>query len=110
MTMRNVLSGLLVGCAAALSASGWAAERRANVLLIVADDMRPDAIAALGNSYIQTPTLDGLVERGTVFTRAACAHPLCHPSRAELITGCTGFRNGTFSELKLNPRVPLWPR
>jgi len=26
-----------------------------------------------------------------------------------LLTGCTGFRNGTFSELKLNAGVPLWP-
>ena len=29
--------------------------------------------------------------------------------RRVLVTGCTGFRNGTFSELKLNPGVPLWP-
>jgi arylsulfatase A-like enzyme len=78
--------------------------------LIVADDQRPDTIAALGNPHIQTPHLDDLVHRGTVCTRATCAHPLCHPSRAELLTGCTGFRNGTFSELKLNPGVPLWPQ
>jgi len=82
---------------------------RPNILLLVSDDQRPDTIAALGNRQIETPHLDGLVRRGTTFTRATCAHPLCHPSRAELITGCTGFRNGTFSELKLNPGVPLWP-
>src|SRR3954469_16191716 len=84
--------------------------RRPNVVLLVADDQRPDTIAALGNRQIQTPHLDELVRRGTVFTRATCAHPLCYPSRAELLTGCTGFRNGTFSELKLNPDVPLWPQ
>jgi len=83
---------------------------RPNILLLVADDQRPDSIAALRNPHIQTPNLDGLVRRGTVFTRATCAHPLCYPSRAELLTGCTGFRNGTFSELKLNPGVPLWPQ
>src|SRR5689334_22870009 len=78
-----------------------AADRaRPNILLLVADDQRPDTITALGNPHIQTPHLDSLVRRGTAFTRATCAHPLCHPSRAELITGCTGFRNGTFSELK----------
>ncbi|HMC11409.1 MAG TPA: sulfatase-like hydrolase/transferase, partial [Pirellulaceae bacterium] len=76
---------------------------------LVADDQRPDTIAALGNPHIQTPNLDALVRRGTAFTRATCAHPLCYPSRAELLTGCTGFRNGTFSELKLNPGIPLWP-
>jgi arylsulfatase A-like enzyme len=83
---------------------------RPNVLLLVADDQRPDTIAALGNQHIQTPSLDALVRLGTVFTRATCAHPLCHPSRAELLTGCTGFHNGTFSELKLNAGVPLWPQ
>src|SRR5207247_9942247 len=87
-----------------------AAPRRLNVVLLVSDDQRPDTIAALGNSHIQTPHLDALVRRGTAFTRSICAHPLCYPSRAELLTGCTGFRNGTFSELKLNPGVPLWPQ
>jgi arylsulfatase A-like enzyme len=75
----------------------------------VADDQRPDTIAAFGNRHIQTPHLDALVRQGAVFQRATCAHPLCYPSRAELLTGCTGFRNGTFRELKLNPNVPLWP-
>src|SRR5262245_29664026 len=81
--------------------------RHSNILLLVADDMRPDAIAVLGNPYTKTPNLDELVRRGTVFTRATCGHPLCFPSRAELLTGCTGFRNGTYSELKLGPDVPL---
>jgi arylsulfatase A-like enzyme len=83
---------------------------RPNILLLVADDQRPDTIATLGNPRIHTPHLDELVRRGTAFTRPTCAHPLCYPSRAELLTGCTGFRNGTFSELKLNPGVPLWPQ
>jgi arylsulfatase A-like enzyme len=88
-----------------------AAERsRPNILLLVSDDQRPDTIATLGNTHIHTPHLDSLARRGTAFTRATCAHPLCFPSRAELLTGCTGFRNGTFNELKLNPGVPLWPQ
>src|SRR5437588_6477717 len=97
-------------CAFALNGNDVAAEPRSNVLLIISDDQRPETIAALGNPRIHTPNLDDLVRRGTTFTRATCAHPLCYPSRAELVTGCTGFRNGTWSELKLNPGVPLWPR
>lgn len=106
---RAVLGGLCFLCAFALSAVGVHSADRPNILLLVADDQRPDTISALGNPHIQTPHLDALVRRGTTFTRATCAHPLCYPSRAELLTGCTGFRNGTFSELKLNPGVPLWP-
>jgi arylsulfatase A-like enzyme len=98
------LSAGLACCAFSL-----AADARPNILLIVTDDQRPDTIVALGNPHIQTPHLDALVRRGTVFTRSTCAHPLCYPSRAELLTGCTGFRNGTFRQLKLNAGVPLWP-
>jgi arylsulfatase A-like enzyme len=107
---RLFLCGLCLLCAFALEASYAAPPNRPNILLLVADDQRPDTIAALGNPHIQTPNLDDLVRRGTAFTRATCAHPLCYPSRAELLTGCTGFRNGTFSELKLNAGVPLWPQ
>jgi len=96
--------------AATLCLAGPAFARLPNILLLIADDQRPDTIRALGNPHIQTPHLDELVRRGTVFTRATCAHPLCYPSRAELLTGCTGFRSGTYSELKLNEGVPLLPR
>ena len=67
-----------------------------NVLLIVSDDQRPDTIAELGNPLIETPNLDRLVRRGCVFTNATCANPICTPSRAELLTGCSGLRNGVF--------------
>jgi arylsulfatase A-like enzyme len=103
------LSALCLLCLFASKGSDVAAAERLNILLLVADDQRPDTISALGNPHLHTPHLDDLVRRGIAFTRATCAHPLCYPSRAELLTGCTGFRNGTFSELKLNPGVPLWP-
>ncbi len=67
-----------------------------NVLLIVSDDQRPDTIAELGNPVIETPNLDRLVRRGSVFTNTTCANPICTPSRAELLTGCSGLRNGVF--------------
>src|SRR3954464_9735052 len=108
-SFRSVLCGLCFLCAVALKPVGVASAQRPNILLLVADDQRPDTIAALGNPQIQTPNLDDLVRRGTTFPRATCAHPLCYPSRAELLTGYTGFRNGTWSELKPKPGVPLWP-
>jgi len=109
---RLLLLVVLTGIAGALPpVSLRAAEpRRPNILLLIADDQRPDTIAALGNPHIATPHLDDLVRRGTAFTRATCAHPLCYPSRAELLTGCTGFKSGTYSSLKLNEGVPLLPK
>ncbi len=85
--------------------------RRPNVLLLVADDFRPDAVRALGNAVIETPHLDGLVRRGTVLPRAFCPNPVCVPSRAEMLTGCSGFRNGVLPgySTRLDPKLPLWP-
>ena len=81
-----------------------------NILLIVSDDQRPDTIAALGNEIIRTPNLDRLVRRGSVFTNAVCANPICTPSRAEILTGCSGFRNGVidFGDT-INPTLPTLP-
>ncbi|MDE0863712.1 MAG: sulfatase-like hydrolase/transferase [Rubripirellula sp.] len=90
---------------------GLAAEvERPNVVIIVSDDQRPDTIAALGNPIIKTPNLDQLVQRGSVFRNAVCANPICTPSRAELLTGCTGLRNQVFDFGRvLNPELATLP-
>ncbi len=48
----------------------WAAGRRLrdNVVFVVVDTMRPDAIHALGGKYARTPNMDRLVHEGTAFT------------------------------------------
>lgn len=63
-----------------------------NVLFIVSDDQRPDTIRALGNVVIETPNLDRLVARGTAFTRAYAGYPICHVSRAQMLTGTHAFK------------------
>lgn len=78
----------------ATAADGLAAGSRPNILLIVSDDQRPDTIRALGNDRIRTPVLDELVRTGTAFTRGVTAVPICVASRAELLTGRDGLRNG----------------
>lgn len=69
---------------------------RPNVLLIIADDHRADAIGALGHPVVRTPVIDGLVAEGTAFTRAGIMGSLmpavCAPSRACLLTGRHLFR------------------
>ena len=63
-----------------------------NILLVVSDDQRPDTIRALGNNVIETPHLDRLVARGTAFTRAYAGYPICHVSRAQILTGTHAFK------------------
>ena len=88
----------------------WAA--KPNFLVIVTDDQRPDTIGALGNPRIHTPNLDSLVKNGTTFTNFLCSNPLCVPSRAEILTGCTGFRNGVLGmgRERMDPKLKLWPQ
>ena len=76
-----------------------------NFLVIVTDDQRPDTIAALGNPRISTPNLDWLVKNGLTFENFICSNPLCVPSRAEILTGRTGFQNGVLGmgREKINP-------
>src|SRR5688500_10120112 len=79
---------------ALLAASPAPAADRPNVVVILADDMRPDCVGALGHPVVKTPHLDRLAREGTAFTRAVAAYPICHVSRAEILTGCTAFRCG----------------
>lgn len=61
--------------------------KRPNILWYCTDQQRFDTIGALGNPYVQTPTLDQLVEEGTAFTRTYCQSPICTPSRASFMSG-----------------------
>ena len=91
---------------------GNSAKAKPNVLLIVTDDQRPDTIAALGNDMIETPNLDRLVKQGTTFEQATCANPLCVPSRAEILSGCSSFRNGILMGRggeRIDPKLTLLP-
>ncbi len=60
---------------------------RPNVLFLMADQLRFDALSVAGNRIVETPHLDRLARDGARFVRATCTSPLCGPSRASLLTG-----------------------
>ncbi|MBC8116674.1 MAG: sulfatase-like hydrolase/transferase [Candidatus Saccharimonas sp.] len=70
--------------------------RKPNVLFLLADDMRADSIAALGNPTVKTPNLDTLVRRGFTMRNAYClggnSGAVCTPSRNMLLSGNAYFR------------------
>lgn len=86
-----------------------------NVLFILADDMRPDCIGALGNPNIKTPNLDKLVERGMAFTHTyvlgANSGAVCTPSRTMILSGRSVFHfgNGGFVKPDNGSHV-LWAK
>ena len=58
-----------------------------NQLLIMSDEHTRKVLGAYGNSIVQTPNLDRLAARGTLFEAAYCPSPICVPCRAAFATG-----------------------
>jgi len=72
---------LVLGC------SGEVREDRYNLLIITIDTTRADRIGAYGCVDIETPSIDGLAERGVLFSRAYSPVPLTLPSHSSIMTG-----------------------
>lgn len=77
-----------------------AAEPRAlappNVLFIAVDDLN-DWVGCLGgHPQAQTPNIDALARRGTLFANAHCQAPLCNPSRSSVLTGLRPSSTGIY--------------
>ncbi len=62
-------------------------ERKPNIILIITDDQRWDALGYAGNSIIKTPNMDKLADEGLYFSNAFVTTPICAASRATLFTG-----------------------
>jgi len=58
-----------------------------NILVFVADQLRPDHLGFGGSLPVRTPHIDGIAASGHVFDRAYVANPVCMPNRATIMTG-----------------------
>ncbi|MEX2285728.1 MAG: sulfatase [Planctomycetaceae bacterium] len=58
-----------------------------NIVFILTDDQRFDALGCLGNPVVRTPHIDALASQGVLFTNAFCTTSICAINRACLITG-----------------------
>jgi arylsulfatase A-like enzyme len=76
------LVSLLMGPAPAA-----AAERKPNILVIVADDLGYGELSVQGNPQIPTPSIDSLAKNGIRFTSGYVSGPYCSPTRAAFMTG-----------------------
>ncbi|AEE91774.1 Arylsulfatase [Tepidanaerobacter acetatoxydans Re1] len=61
--------------------------KKPNLVIFVADEMRADSLRHLGNKASITPNLDNMVEDGVSFRNAYCQNPVCVPSRCSFLTG-----------------------
>jgi arylsulfatase A-like enzyme len=65
-----------------------------NVIFILADDLGAHDLGCFGSTFHETPNLDRLAKRGTRFTQAYAASPLCSPTRSSILVGQYPARTG----------------
>lgn len=92
--------------------SGHAADRKPNLLFILSDDHRWDAMGVVqkeqGNAarfpWFKSPNMDRLASEGVRFRNAFVTLSLCAPSRAAFLTGRYNHLNGITNNSKPFPK------
>lgn len=65
-----------------------------NVLMIDIDTLRPDHMGCYGYRRNTTPNIDEVAREGVRFQNMFCSDAPCLPSRASLLSGMFGIKNG----------------
>lgn len=85
---------LLTGAAGAALAAAAQPSRPRNVIFILSDDHRYDAMGFLkAQPWLETPQMDRLAREGAYFKNAFVTTALCSPSRASILTGVYAHRH-----------------
>jgi N-acetylglucosamine-6-sulfatase len=69
-------------------------DEQPNIILILTDDHRYDALGFLGHPFLETPNLDRMAHQGVFFENAFVTTSLCSPSRASILTGLYAHNHG----------------
>ncbi len=73
------------------------ANRKPNIVFILADDLGWRDVGYMGSKFYQTPNIDALAKEGIVFMNAYTTSPLCSSSRASIMTGLYPSKTGIVS-------------
>ena len=108
ISRRNFLemtaAATAVGSQAARGQNGENA-KRPNILFMLGDDHRWDAMGCMGNHIIHTPHLDRLGQQGVIFENHFCTTPICCASRASIMLGQYAGTDGIYDfATPLNPQ------
>lgn len=83
---------------------------RPNVLVILTDDQRWDALGCAGHPHLKTPHIDRLAAEGIRFPNAFCTTSLCSPSRASILSGLYAHTHGVVNNFTEYPQdLPSFP-
>ncbi len=88
VTITIVILGLINSCNQK--------EEAPNVIFVLADQWRSQAMGYVGNIDVKTPNLDHLAEENIIFRTAISNCPVCSPTRASILTGQYPLTHGVF--------------
>ncbi len=92
VTARILLAAPLAVAALAGCGGPGTDEARPNIIFLLTDDQRADALGIAGHAVLRTPHIDQLARDGVRFTEAHVVAPVCMPSR-------TSFMNGQYERV-----------
>jgi len=94
---------LLVSTSSSVLAQNNINSEKPNILILIGDDMGVESLATfgVGKKPPTTKNLDALAQEGVSFTNF-WSQPVCSPTRATILTGRYGFRNGIGKPLGVN--------
>jgi arylsulfatase A-like enzyme len=106
ISRRDVLNGAiglagLTSCASAVTTSP-ASKARPNIIVLLADDLRYDAVGYLNND-VRTPHLDRLAKLGVRFHNTFVTTSICCTSRASILTSTYARRHGVWDFVTETP-------
>lgn len=90
--IRMHLAVALAVAALAGCTQGQVTDLQPNIIFLLTDDQRADAMGIEGHPILETPNLDQLARDGVRFTQAHVVAPVCMPSR-------TSFMNGQYERV-----------
>lgn len=75
-----------------------------NILVILSDQLRRDALGCYGDTNVSTPHIDRLAHDGVRFANSCSSYPICVPFRFTLMTGeCAHSRMVPGIEWRMSP-------
>ncbi len=81
--------------------------KKPNIVWVITDQMRGQAMGFKGDTNVSTPNLDSLAQAGVCFENAVSGTPWCAPFRGALLTSLYPHINGVVKTPKmLNPSIP----
>jgi arylsulfatase A-like enzyme len=82
------LFGLWLLCTTAVAAE------QPNIIVMLCDDIRWNALSCAGHPHLKTPNIDRLADEGIYFENMFCTTSLCSPSRATILSGLYAHAHG----------------